>query len=80
MPPLLGGLLRYFRKDPVETYETAMWYGAGLCVASVLNMLCFNHLIYRAYHVGLKIRVAVCSLVYRKVGEARFRFGAIVYC
>ncbi|EZA62696.1 putative multidrug resistance-associated protein, partial [Ooceraea biroi] len=65
-PLLLGGLLRYFRKDSVEVYESALWYGAGICVATAVNVLSGNQAIFGAFHVGAKVRVAVCSVVYRK--------------
>jgi len=67
-PLLLGGLLRYFRKNSVETYENALWYAAGICIVSGVNGISYNQIIYGAYHVGANVRVAVCSVVYRKVG------------
>ncbi|KAL6254635.1 hypothetical protein P5V15_013942 [Pogonomyrmex californicus] len=65
-PLLLGGLLRYFRKDSVELYENALWYGAGICIATGINVISGNQTIFGAFHVGAKVRVAVCSVVYRK--------------
>lgn len=65
-PLLLGGLLRYFRKDSIESYENALWYAAGICIATGMNVISGNQTIFGAFHVGAKIRVAVCSVVYRK--------------
>ncbi|XP_071648714.1 ATP-binding cassette sub-family C member 4 [Temnothorax longispinosus] len=65
-PLLLGGLLRYFRKDSVELYESALWYAAGICIATGINVISGNQAIFGAFHVGAKVRVAVCSVVYRK--------------
>lgn len=65
-PLLLGGLLRYFRKDSVESYENALWYAAGICIATGMNVISGNQAIFGAFHVGAKVRVAVCSVVYRK--------------
>ncbi|XP_018045577.1 PREDICTED: multidrug resistance-associated protein 4-like [Atta colombica] len=65
-PLLLGGLLRYFRKDSVEPYENALWFGAGICIATGMNVISGNQTIFGAFHVGAKVRVAVCSVVYRK--------------
>ncbi|XP_014467770.1 PREDICTED: multidrug resistance-associated protein 4-like [Dinoponera quadriceps] len=65
-PLLLGGLLRYFRKDDALPYEIALCYAAGICVATAVNVLSGNQTIFGAFHVGAKVRVAVCSLVYRK--------------
>ncbi|XP_014467791.1 PREDICTED: multidrug resistance-associated protein 4-like [Dinoponera quadriceps] len=65
-PLLLGGLLRYFRKDAVESYEVALWYGVGICMATAMNVIAFNQAIFGSFHIGSKVRVAVCSVVYRK--------------
>ncbi|XP_011635936.1 probable multidrug resistance-associated protein lethal(2)03659 isoform X3 [Pogonomyrmex barbatus] len=65
-PLLLGGLLRYFRKDSVELYENALWYGAGICITIGMNVISGNQAIFDAFHVGAKVRIAVCSVVYRK--------------
>ncbi|XP_076168369.1 ATP-binding cassette sub-family C member 4 [Ptiloglossa arizonensis] len=65
-PMLLGGLLRYFRKNTNETYETALLYAGGICLATAVNVITFNQAIFGAFHVGAKIRVAACSVVYRK--------------
>lgn len=34
---------------------------------NALNVLFFNHMNQISYHNGMKVRVAVCSLIYRKV-------------
>lgn len=65
-PILLGGLLRYFKKDTTETYETALLYAGGICIATFANVVSFNQAMFGAFHVGAKIRVAACSVVYRK--------------
>ncbi|KAK1124888.1 hypothetical protein K0M31_006238 [Melipona bicolor] len=65
-PLLLGGLLRYFRKNTTETYETALLYAAGICIATAVNVVSLNQAIFGAFHVGARIRVATCSVVYRK--------------
>lgn len=68
-PLMLGGLLRYFRKDSSLTYEVALYYAGGICLATAINVLSGNQTIFGAFHVGAKVRVAVCSVVYRKVCE-----------
>ncbi|XP_029164697.1 probable multidrug resistance-associated protein lethal(2)03659 [Nylanderia fulva] len=65
-PLLLGGLLRYFRKDSVESYENALWYAAGICISTGIYAITSNQATFGGFHLGAKIRVAVCSLVYRK--------------
>lgn len=66
-PMLLGGLLRYFKKNTVETYEMALLYAGGICLATAINVISLNQAIFGAFHIGAKIRVAACSVVYRKV-------------
>ncbi|XP_012274704.1 probable multidrug resistance-associated protein lethal(2)03659 [Orussus abietinus] len=65
-PILLGGLLRYFKTSPVETYESALLYAGGISLATAINVISINQAIFGAFHIGGRIRVAVCSLVYRK--------------
>ncbi|KAG7207749.1 hypothetical protein KM043_009361 [Ampulex compressa] len=65
-PIMLGGLLRYFKKERSGTYETAILYAAGICVATAINVVTTNQAVFGAFHVGAKVRVAVCSVVYRK--------------
>ncbi|XP_072300703.1 ATP-binding cassette sub-family C member 4-like isoform X3 [Eucyclogobius newberryi] len=67
-PVLLGKLLEYFERyntSPAEINE-AYNYAAGISV-STLGVTLLHHLYF--YHVqraGMKIRVAVCHVVYRK--------------
>ncbi|XP_011705813.1 PREDICTED: multidrug resistance-associated protein 4-like, partial [Wasmannia auropunctata] len=65
-PLLLGGFLRYFRKGSVELYETAIWFGAGICIAIGMNVISNSRMIYGSAHMGANVRVAVCSVIYRK--------------
>ncbi|XP_014221737.1 probable multidrug resistance-associated protein lethal(2)03659 [Trichogramma pretiosum] len=65
-PILLGYLLKYFRQKPETTTEEAFMFAGGLTVANFLTILSTNHLLFLAYHLGGRIRISVCSLVYRK--------------
>ncbi|XP_063977602.1 ATP-binding cassette sub-family C member 4-like [Diachasmimorpha longicaudata] len=66
-PMLLGGLLRYFRADDANrSFDTALMFAAGICVATALNAITINQAVFGAFHIGGKIRIAVCSVVYRK--------------
>lgn len=65
-PMLLGGLLRYFKKNTAETYETALLYAGGICIATAINVIALNQVVFGAFHVGARIRAATCSVVYRK--------------
>ncbi|KAJ0005574.1 hypothetical protein NQD34_015468 [Periophthalmus magnuspinnatus] len=63
-PVLLGKLIEYFEStsDISEAYS----YAAGISV-STLGVTVLHHLyFYHVQRVGMKIRVAVCHMVYRK--------------
>ncbi|KAK0161584.1 hypothetical protein PV327_010040 [Microctonus hyperodae] len=65
-PILLGRLLRYFRKNNEVSYNDALMYAGGICLATAINAITINQTIFGAFHVGGRIRIAVCSVVYRK--------------
>ncbi|XP_014299326.1 ATP-binding cassette sub-family C member 4 isoform X1 [Microplitis demolitor] len=65
-PLLLGRLLRYFRETGDVEYNDALMYAGGICLATGINAITLNQSIFGAFHVGGKIRIAVCSVVYRK--------------
>ncbi|XP_055306698.1 ATP-binding cassette sub-family C member 4-like [Sitodiplosis mosellana] len=65
-PLLLGQLLLYFRKDSTMTYEDALMYACGIVILNALNTILVNQFVMIAFHNGMKVRVAVCSLIYRK--------------
>lgn len=54
------------RKDTKTTYHEALMYAVGIVCLNVLNAVLLNHVQILAYHLALKTRVAVCSLIYRK--------------
>lgn len=66
-PYVLGYLLRYFRNDTDITYDQAILYAIGMIAFSLLQALFSNHVLFISNHNGMKVRVAVCSLIYRKV-------------
>ncbi|XP_055306876.1 ATP-binding cassette sub-family C member 4-like [Sitodiplosis mosellana] len=63
---LLGYLLQYFRAHPTITYDEAIYYAVGILTLNALNAILSNHIMFISFHYGLKVRVAVCSLIYRK--------------
>lgn len=66
-PFVLGYLLRYFRNDSDITYDQAIFSAIAMVVFSLLTALFSNHILFISNHNGMKVRVAVCSLIYRKV-------------
>ncbi|KAJ8687082.1 hypothetical protein QAD02_022876 [Eretmocerus hayati] len=65
-PLLLGGLLQYFKPEPTTTYENALLCAGGIALTNAIQMITVNQNLYGCLHIGGRIRVAVCSLVYRK--------------
>jgi ABC transporter transmembrane region. len=69
-PLFLGGLVRYFSEsnsDNSITVEEAYIYAAGVVLCSGLNVFAVHPYMMGIIHIGMKIRVACCSLIYRKV-------------
>jgi len=71
-PLLLGKIIQYFENyhpDDQRSLHMAYGYAAAMSV-STFGLTILQHLYY--YHVlriGMKIRVAVCHMIYRKVSE-----------
>lgn len=71
-PLLLGRLVRYFslsksQLDSDITLEEAYIYAAGVVLCSALNIFVIHPYMMAIIHMGMKIRVTCCSLIYRKV-------------
>lgn len=66
---MLGGLLTYF--NPEMTNKTdlkhAYIYASGLLISMLVSMVLFHNTLTQMAHFGMKIRVACCSLIFRKV-------------
>lgn len=58
--------LLYFRADKTMEYHIALMLAGGIVILSALNALVLNHIYQVSFHNGLQLRVAVCSLIYRK--------------
>lgn len=41
-------------------------YASGIVVLGALYALSLNHIYHLSFHTGMKARVSVCSLIYRK--------------
>lgn len=56
----------YSRESPKITYPAALGYAGAIVILSAINTLLYSKTYFVAFHNGLKVRVAVCSLIYRK--------------
>lgn len=53
-------------------YEDAMIYASGIVLLTAINGVLVNHFFMAGFHNGLKVRVAICSNIYRKVNPNEF--------
>ncbi|XP_055710935.1 probable multidrug resistance-associated protein lethal(2)03659 [Phlebotomus papatasi] len=65
-PLLLRRLLLYFRKNTDIPHIEAIICAIGIILLNALGVFTSNHITFCGCHNGMKVRVAVCSLVYRK--------------
>lgn len=63
-------LIVYFfpnRKDSEMPRDEAIMYASGIVALSACSGLIINQFFIVGFHNGMKVRVAVCSVIYRKV-------------
>ncbi|KAH0544125.1 probable multidrug resistance-associated protein lethal(2)03659 [Cotesia glomerata] len=64
-PIALAKLLRFFTTSDVTKSE-AFLYAGGVILCSAINILVAHPYMMAILHMGMKLRVACCSLIYRK--------------
>ncbi|XP_046823149.1 probable multidrug resistance-associated protein lethal(2)03659 isoform X2 [Vespa crabro] len=64
-PLFLGYLLRYYNTTEVSKNE-AYLYALGIILCSAINIFVVHPYMMAILHMGMKMRVACCSLIYRK--------------
>ncbi|XP_018565536.1 probable multidrug resistance-associated protein lethal(2)03659 [Anoplophora glabripennis] len=66
-PLLLTQLLKYYEPNQTAVTRNEAYLYSGLIIAaSLLNVLCIHTYMYFVLLLGMKLRVAACSLIYRK--------------
>lgn len=65
-PILLFGVMTYFAKPDAEDLTRALLCASGLIATSVLTVVYGHPYMLGLLHLGMKMRVALCSLIYRK--------------
>uniref|UniRef100_A0A2S2N7M2 Multidrug resistance-associated protein 4 n=1 Tax=Schizaphis graminum TaxID=13262 RepID=A0A2S2N7M2_SCHGA len=68
-PMLIRGLLAYFNRSEsnIVDIKQAYMYATGLLINMLANILLYHHSQVEMLHLGMKIRVACCSVIYKKV-------------
>ncbi|KAL9698307.1 hypothetical protein quinque_001748 [Culex quinquefasciatus] len=65
-PIFLGMLLQYFRRDSNVSRESALYYAGVIVGLNALSVISINQYILGSFQNGMKVRIAVCSVIYRK--------------
>lgn len=65
-PIFLGLLLSYFTPNSTVTRNEAFTYATIIVVMSCIGSVSVNQFIFKAFSNGMQVRLATCSLIYRK--------------
>ncbi|XP_066143763.1 probable multidrug resistance-associated protein lethal(2)03659 isoform X2 [Euwallacea fornicatus] len=66
-PLLLGQLIQFYMPNHLNiSLEQAYWYAGGVVLCSLSNVLISHPYMMGVCHLGMKMRIACCSLIYRK--------------
>ncbi|XP_063223953.1 ATP-binding cassette sub-family C member 4-like isoform X2 [Bacillus rossius redtenbacheri] len=66
-PTLLKKVIEFFNPGSAMTQQEGLLFGAGLVLNGIVTFVIVHHAFLSACVVGMRIRVACCSLMYRKV-------------
>ncbi|XP_033761066.1 multidrug resistance-associated protein 4-like isoform X2 [Pecten maximus] len=65
-PLLLGQLIRYFTPDSTVSERDAYLYAMGVSLCAVVLAVAHHPYFFGVQRIGMQMRVACCSLLYRK--------------
>ncbi|CAG9823622.1 unnamed protein product [Phaedon cochleariae] len=66
-PMVLGLLIAFYTPGQTDiTQGDAYYYAGGVVLCSLINIMCAHPYMLGVLHLGMKMRVACCSLIYRK--------------
>jgi len=72
-PLCLGMLIQYFRADSTMPTWQAYLYATGVVLSSALYTIIIHPFYFGTQHIGMKLRIASCSLIYKKVLESTWK-------
>lgn len=64
-PIFLGGLISFY-STPGQDIYTAYIYAGAVVLSCTLNVVLMHPYVLAQLHCGMKLRVALCSMIYRK--------------
>ncbi|XP_021934289.1 multidrug resistance-associated protein 4-like isoform X2 [Zootermopsis nevadensis] len=66
-PVFLGKLILFFNKNTPVTKNEAYMYAGALILSTICSMILIHHSFLACQKIGMRVRVACCSLIYRKI-------------
>ncbi|XP_055375264.1 probable multidrug resistance-associated protein lethal(2)03659 [Condylostylus longicornis] len=65
-PYLLGRLIEFYSKGTTGDMTDAYIFAAAVIITCALSVLIMHPFMFGTLHLGMKIRLAMCSVIYRK--------------
>lgn len=66
-PLLLGRIIASYDPDNSDERSIAYYLGIGLCLLFFVRALLIHPAIFGLHHIGMQMRIAMFSLIYKKV-------------
>lgn len=66
MQLITQNLNNFYRNDKNVSKKEAWMFAGGILSLSFVNAIVSNHIFQISFHTGMQIRIAVCSMIYRK--------------
>lgn len=63
------------------TFYDGLWYTIAIVVSSFITVMGINQNLFRSTHIGMQMRVSLCSLIYRKslkLSQRALRQAAVI--